>query len=405
MFVDFLFHLRAHGLAVGTSEYLTLIRALAAGHARSSLSVFYHLARAIVAKSEAEYDRYDVAFSSFFDGVDAQFELDDALLDWLANPKMPRELSPEELAALKALDVDTLREEFEKRLKEQDGRHDGGSHWVGTGGTSPFGNGGTNPQGIRVGGSGGNRSAVQVATARRYRNLRHDRVLDTRQIGAAFRKLRRLAREGSELELDIDATIDRTAREGGEIEIVFSPPRTNRVKLLLLMDVGGSMDPHTELCERLFSAAHAASHFKSFEYYFFHNCPYERLYRDFSQLKGIETEDVLAKIDATWTVIFVGDAYMHPFELTQVGGAIYYAHENEKTGLWWIQQFRDRSPKRTVWLNPEPPRIWNAPSIRTVRGTVPMFELTLDGLEEAIDVLRGAKTREPSDAPMDVPLR
>ena len=399
MFVDFLFHLRAHGLAVGTSEFLTLIRALAAGHARSSLSVFYHLARAIVAKSEAEYDRYDVAFSSFFEGVDAQFELDESLLDWLADPKMPRELTPAELAALQALDVDSLREEFEKRLQEQRERHDGGNHWIGTGGTSPFGHGGTNPQGIRVGGAGGNRSAVQVATARRYRNLRHDRVLDTRQIGSAFRKLRRLAREGSELELDIDATIDRTAREGGDIELVFSPPRTNHVKLLLLMDVGGSMDPHTELCERLFSAAHASSHFKRFEYYFFHNCPYERLYRDFSQLEGVPTEDVLAKIDAAWTVIFVGDAYMHPFELTQVGGAIYYGHENEKTGLWWIEQFRDRSPKRTVWLNPEPTRIWNAPSIRTVRGTVPMFELTLDGLGEAIDVLRGARCQEPSDAP------
>ena len=400
MFVAFFYHLREHGLAVGTAEFLTLIRALIGGHSRSSLSVFYHLARAILAKSEAEYDRYDMAFASFFEGVESHFDLNEELLQWLENPKMPRALTPEELTALQALDVDSLREEFEKRLQEQTERHDGGSHWIGTGGTSPFGNGGTNPQGIRVGGSGGNRSAVQVATERQYRNLRHDRVLDTRQIGTALRKLRRLAREGGELELDLDATIDRTAKQGGEIEIVFSPPRTNRVKLLLLMDVGGSMDPHTELCERLFSAAHAASHFKQFEYYFFHNCPYERLYRDFAQLRGTATEDVLAKVDATWTVIFVGDAYMHPFELTQVGGAIYYGHENEKTGLWWIQQFRQKAPK-SVWLNPEPTRIWNAPSIRTVRGTVPMFELTLEGLSESVDVLRGAKTREPSDAPIE----
>ncbi|MFT6399875.1 MAG: hypothetical protein ACJAYU_004645 [Bradymonadia bacterium] len=404
MFVDYLFHLRAHGLRVGTSEFLTLIRALAAGHARSSLSVFYHLGRAILAKSEAEYDRYDVAFSSFFEGLEAHFDLDEELLKWLEDPKMPRELTTQEMAALKALDMDSLRDEFEKRLKEQKERHDGGSHWVGTGGTSPFGHGGTNPQGIRVGGSGGSRTAVQVATDRRYRNLRHDRVLDTRQIGTALRKLRRLAREGNQLELDLEQTIDRTAKQGGDIEIVFSPPRTNRVKLLLLMDVGGSMDPHTELCERLFSAAHAASHFKTFEYYFFHNCPYEKLYKDFAQLKSVRTEDVLAKIDASWTVIFVGDAYMHPFELSQVGGAIYYAHDNEKTGHWWIQQFRKKAPK-SVWMNPEPRRIWNAPSIRVVRGTLPMYELTLEGLDDAVDVLRGAKAGIPSDAQIEEDFR
>ncbi len=402
MFTDFLFHLRAHGLKVTTTEWLSLMTALVHGHSRASLSVFYHLARAVLVKREAQYDLYDRAFASFFDGVDAQFALDDALLDWLSSPIIPRDLTPEELAQLQALDWDTLREEFEKRLQEQKERHDGGSRWVGTGGTSPFGNSGTNPAGIRVGGSGGNRSAVQVATERRYRNLRSDRVLDTRQMGSALRRLRRLAKDERFEELDLDATIDKTARDGGEIDLVFGPPRANRVKLLLLMDVGGSMDPHTELCERLFSAAHAASHFRAFETLFFHNCPYDKLYRDFYQLKGRPTDEVLKSVDATWSVIFVGDAYMHPFELSQVGGAIYYGEENDRTGLSWLRRFRERSPN-SVWLNPESRRIWDAPSIRTIRGVFPMFELTLDGLTEAVDVLRGAHPNRPSDARVHAP--
>lgn len=402
MFVDFLYHLRAHGLTVSATEWLTLMEALTRGYARSSLPVFYHLARAILVKSEAEFDRFDLAFATFFEGVEGEVPITDELLDWLADPVLPRDLTPEQLAAIQALDWDTLRKEFEERLAEQKERHDGGNHWVGTGGTSPFGNSGANPFGIRVGGQGGGRSAVQVATERRYRNLRHDRVLDTRQIGTALRRLRRLARQEGALELDLPRTIDRTAREGGEIDLVFSPPRSNRVKLMLLMDVGGSMDPHTELCERLFSAAHAASHFKHFEHYFFHNCPYERLYKDFAQLKGTETQEVLDKLDATWTVVFVGDAYMHPFELSQSGGAIYYAHENTRTGLSWLRAFRDKVPS-SIWLNPESRRIWNAPSIRMVRGVFPMFELTLDGLGEAVEVLRGARPNRASDALVETP--
>ncbi|MCB9532858.1 MAG: VWA domain-containing protein [Myxococcales bacterium] len=397
MFVELLYHLRANGLAVATPEWITLMAALARGHARSSLSVFYHLARSIVVKSEAEFDRYDVAFSSFFEGVDAQFSLDEELLRWLEDPKLPRALTAEELAQLQALDLDTLRKQFEERLREQKERHDGGNRWVGTGGTSPFGNGGTNPAGIRVGGTGGGRTAVQVANDRRYKNLRSDRVLDTRQIGVALRKLRRLARTGLETELDVDRTIDKTARGGGEIDLVFCPPRASRLKLLLLMDVGGSMDPHVEISERLFSAAHAATHFKAFESYFFHNCPYDRLYKDFAQLQGVATEDVLKKVDETWTLVFVGDAYMHPFELTQVGGAIYYGEQNATTGLDWLRRFRTRVP-RSVWLNPETPRVWNAPSVRTIRGLFPMFQLSLAGLDDAVAVLRGARPNRPSDA-------
>ncbi len=399
MFVDFLYHLRANGIDVSTTEWLTLMDALVRGYSRANLTVFYDVARACVVKSEGGYDRYDQAFVSFFHGMSDDLDLTDELLDWLSDPVLPRELTEQELAMLEAWDLDRLREELEERLREQTERHDGGNRWVGTGGTSPFGHGGKNPAGIRVGGAGGGRSAVQVAELRRFRNLRNDRVLDTRSIGMALRRLRRLARDSGPEELDLDATIDKTAREGGEIDLVFAPPRANRIKLLLLMDVGGSMDPYTELCERLFSAAHAASHFKTFRTLFFHNCPYDRLYDDMSHWRGPKTEDVFHEVDRTWSLVFVGDAWMAPYELTHTGGAIYYGHQNRRTGLDWLLEFRQRIPN-SVWLNPEPRRLWHADTIALIHSVFPMFELTLDGLSAAVDVLRGAKPNRPEPLPM-----
>ncbi len=399
MFTDFLFHLRGHGLQVSLTEWLPLMRALAGGHARADLTVFYHLARALLVKTETLYDLYDRAFAEYFAGVDTQFDLSEELLEWLADPVLPRELSAEELAALEALDLDELRQRFEERLHEQDERHDGGSRWIGTGGTSPFGHSGTNPAGIRVGGAGGGRSAVQVASDRRFRNLRSDRVLDTRQIGMALRRLRRLGKDEGPEELDLDATIDESARNAGEIELIFGPPRRNRIKLLLLIDVGGSMDPHADLCERLFSAAHAANHFRHFEGLFFHNCVYERLYSDIYRRHGDPTGDVLKRIDRTWSVIFVGDAWMSPYELTHAGGAIDLYHHNKDSGLAWLQRIRDRCAN-SIWLNPEPRRIWNAPSVRIIREIFPMFELTLDGLSEAIDVIAGRRANRPDGDPV-----
>ncbi len=396
MFTDFLFHLRGRGLKVSLSEWLPLIRALAEGHARSDLSVFYHLSRALLIKRETDYDRFDQAFSEFFRDIEAQFDIDDELLQWLADPILPRELSDEERAALEALDLDELRRRFEERRGEQDERHDGGSRWIGTGGTSPFGHGGTHPTGVRIGGPGGGRSAVQVASDRRFRNLRSDRVLDTRQIGMALRRLRRLGKDDGLEELDIDATIDVSARNGGDIDLVFAPPRRNRIKLLLLIDVGGSMDPHADLSERLFSAAHAANHFHHFEHLFFHNCPYERLYSDIYLGKGEATSDVLRRIDTTWSVLFVGDAWMSPYELTHAGGAIDYFHHNRTTGLEWLRRFRERCPS-SLWLNPEPQRIWAAPSVRLIRQLFPMYELTLDGIAEAVDVLAGRRANRSAE--------
>ena len=380
------------GLKVTITEWLTLMDALAQGHGRSDLTCFYHLARSLLVKKESQFDTFDRAFASYFKGIEDTFEIDDDLLDWLANPVLPRELSAEELAKLQALDLDELRKKFEETLAEQDERHDGGNRWVGTGGTSPYGHGGFHPSGVRVGGPGGGRSAIQVAELRKFRNLRSDRVLDTRQIGVALRRLRKLAKDDGPEELNIEKTIDKTARDGGEIDLVFEPPRTNKVKLLLMMDVGGSMDPHTQLCERLFSAAHAASHFKKFEAYMFHNCPYEKLYTNMSEYRGVMTQDILNKVDQTWTLVMVGDAWMSPYELTHQGGAIYYGHQNAVTGLEWLNRLRKRMPK-SIWLNPEPEKYWgSAKSIRLVKDVFPMYELTVDGLTEAVDYLRGAKS-------------
>ncbi len=390
MFVDFFYHLRGYGLKVTITEWLSLMKALAIGHSRADLHVFYNLARCLMVKREADFDNYDRAFASFFMGVENHFDISDELLEWLSKPELPRELTDEERAKLEALDLDELRERFKELLDEQKERHDGGNRWIGTGGMSPFGHGGEHPTGVRIGGAGGGRSAVQVATDRRFRNLRSDRILDTRQIGLALRRLRKLDKDEGPEELDIDETIDSSARNAGEIDLVFRPPKRNRIKLLLLIDVGGSMDPHTLLCERLFSAAHKANHFKKFEFKFFHNCVYENLYTDISRWKGEPTSRILKRLDHTWSVCLVGDAWMSPYELTHTGGAIDYYHTNQVTGLDWLRKFRDRCPN-SIWLNPEPRRIWNAPTIHLIRQVYPMFELTIDGLTEGIDVLRGIR--------------
>ena len=328
MFVDFFYHMKDRGLPVSMTEWLTLMRALSEGHGVGSLDRFYSLCRAVCVKSEAHFDLYDQCFAEHFHGVHVTEGALDEILEWLQDPKSLRNLTPDEIEALKQLDLEELRREFEKRLQEQKGRHDGGNRWIGTGGTSPFGHSGTNPGGVRIGGGGGNRTAVQIASARRFQNLRHDVQLDVRQIGMALRQLRRLGREGVPDVLDLDGTIDRTARDGGEIDLVFEPDRKNTVKLLLLMDVGGSMNPYTRLSERLFSAAHGASHFQAFRYFYFHNCPYEKLFTDYVRGKGEPTEKVMAEIDATWICFVVGDAAMAPYELTARGGAIDYRHEN-----------------------------------------------------------------------------
>ncbi len=391
MFINFFYHLRARGLPLSTTEFLALLDALAQGLSRQSLEHFYVVARSILVKRPEHYDIYDQAFAEFF--KDAEFDpallagLHDELMKWLQNPKAPPQLSPEELAKLKEMGLDELREAFEKRLKEQDERHDGGSHWIGTGGTSPFGHGGKNPAGVRVGGSGGNRSAVQIASERRFKNLRKDLTLDVRDIGMALRRLRQLTREGSQEALDLQATIDQTARNAGYIELVFRPPRENNVKLLLLCDVGGSMTPYTRLTSRLFSAAHQASHFKSFQSYYFHNCPYETLFTDMEQSEGKPTEEVFRNLDKTWRCIVVGDAAMAPTELTAEGGSVDYWHYNDKPGLYYLRKLEEIVP-RTVWINPDKPAWWGSWSTKTIQKIFEMYPFTMQGLEDAVDELR-----------------
>ena len=392
MFLDFFFQLRAHGIQVSPTEWLSLLTVMAKGFDRADLRVFSSLARALLVKREGQFDAFDRAFAKAFEGVDDRLPLTAELLAWLAQPMPQKELSDDERAQLQAMDLDTLREKLRERLAEQKERHDGGSHWVGTGGTSPFGQGGTNPAGIKVGdGGGGARSAVAQASERRFQNLRSDRVLDTRSIASALRKLRKLARDQGPDELDIDESIDRSAREA-EIELVMRPPRRNRVKLLLLLDVGGSMDPFSALCERLFSAAHQASHFAALKTYFFHNCVYDKLYTDISRGVGVQTVEVLGAIDQTWTVVFVGDAWMSPHELTFDGNSFSFS-QAKTPGIEQLRRF-SRKARASAWLNPEPARIWNAPSVREIRRVFPMFELTLDGLDKAVEHLRGARRVE-----------
>ena len=393
MFLDFFFQLRAHGIQVSPTEWLSLLTVMAKGFDRADLRVFSSLARALLVKREGQFDAFDRAFAKAFEGVDDRLPLTAELLAWLAQPMPQKELSDDERAQLQAMDLDTLREKLRERLAEQKERHDGGSHWVGTGGTSPFGQGGTNPAGIKVGdGGGGARSAVAQASERRFQNLRSDRVLDTRSIASALRKLRKLARDQGPDELDIDESIDRSAREA-EIELVMRPPRRNRVKLLLLLDVGGSMDPFSALCERLFSAANQASHFAALKTYFFHNCVYDKLYTDISRGVGVQTVEVLGAIDQTWTVVFVGDAWMSPHELTFDGNSFSFS-QAKTPGIEQLRRF-SRKARASAWLNPEPARIWNAPSVREIRRVFPMFELTLDGLDKAVEHLRGARRVEP----------
>lgn len=392
MFVAFFYHLRQRGLMVSPTEYLTLLEAVQAGLVGTSLERFYVVARGLMVKRVEDYDVWDQAFAEFF--KDRPFTLEqgdplaDEVLEWLQNPEAMRELTEQERAMLKAMEQDELRREFLERLREQTERHDGGSHWVGTGGTSPFGHGGTNPAGIRVGGQGGSRSAVQIASERRFRNLRSDLKLDVRQIGVALRKLRQLTREGLEDELDIEATVEATSRNAGDLEIVMRPPRANRVKLLLLMDVGGSMTPYAQLCSQLFSAAHQATHFKQFQSYYFHNCPYGELYEDMARRVRKPTQEVLDQLDGSWRCIIVGDAAMAPDELMRVGGAIDFFTMNQRAGISWLRLLKETIP-RAVWLNPDPVRYWQSTyTTHKIREVFEMYPLTLDGLDEAIRLLR-----------------
>lgn len=386
LFGELFYGLRQAGIEVTPQEWMALMQALSRGAIEPDLTDFYAVARSILIKSETLFDTWDQVFAAVFADGEMPTKAAEELLEWLQDPKPLPELSEEELEKLESLPLEELRKLFEKRLEEQDERHDGGNRWIGTGGTSPFGHSGMHPEGVRVGGSGGNRSAVQIASKRRFRDLRKDRVLETRDIAVALKKLRKLTRSGGEPELDVEETIDETCRQAGELELVFRPPRRNEARVLLLMDVGGSMDPHTRRVERLFSAASALNHWKHFEAYTFHNCVYEKLFSSIERGESVLTHELLHnRLDDTF-LILVGDASMAPSELVARWGAIDYWHRNETPGLMWLHRLRKRFP-RSVWLNPLPQKWWRGWSIQIIEQIFPMYPLTLQGLEDAVDTL------------------
>ena len=387
IFLDFFYLLREVGLPVSVREWLTLMEACDRGLVGANLTRFYSIARSILVKSEKHYDLFDQCFAHFFADAKAPDALSDALMSWLENPIDSPLFSEEELAMLESLGLEELKQLFEERMKEQNERHDGGNRWIGTGGTSPFGHGGNHPSGIRVGGQGRGSKAVQIAANRRFRDYRRDVTLDTRQLGVALRRLRQLGRQGLRSELDIDQTISATARNAGDLAIEFRPPRENRLHVVLMMDVGGSMDPFARLVSQLFSAAHQATHFKSFESYYFHNCIYERIFPDARLYDGTLTRDFITQASKETRLVIVGDAHMAPYELVAKYGAIDYYQNNDTPGIEWLKMLR-RNFDKIAWFNPIPKRYWSHPTIRLISDTIPMYELTLEGIDEAVQALQ-----------------
>jgi hypothetical protein len=353
-----------------------------------SIDQFYYLSRATLIKDESHYDKFDRAFGEYFNGVQTHLDITKEIPDEWFRQLLERQFSDEELAKLEKLGFDKLMEEFRKRLDEQDGAHHGGNKWIGSGGTSPFGTGGKHPEGIRVGGkSAGGKSAVKVWEARSYRDYDDEVELGTRNIKIALRRLRRFARQGADLELDLPDTIASTARNAGWLDIRMVPERHNAVKVLMLLDVGGTMDEHIKRVEELFSAA--KSELKHLEFYYFHNCVYEYVWRNNRRrfAEKFDTWDVLRKYNPDWRLVLVGDATMSPYEILQPGGSV--EHNNAEAGAIWLQRFAAHFPKH-VWINPEPEGLWQyRQSISLVNQIIGgrMFPLTLEGLTRAMRLL------------------
>ncbi|KQR87991.1 vWA domain-containing protein [Sphingomonas sp. Leaf343] len=384
MFLTFLDELRSAGIPASLKEHLLLLEALDADVIDRTPEDFYYLARATYVKDEGLLDRFDQVFAKVFRGLSSSYGQQPADIpsDWL-KAVAEQFLTPEEMERVRSLgNWDEIMETLKKRLEEQHARHQGGNKWIGTGGTSPFGNGGYNPEGVRIGGESGHGRALKVWDQREFRNLDSTRELGTRNIKVALRRLRRFAREGAADELDIDGTIDGTARQGW-LDVRMRPERRNAVKLLLFLDVGGSMDPFVTLCEELFSAA--TSEFRNLEFFYFHNCPYEGVWKDNRRRFAERTPmwDVLHKYGHDYKCVFVGDASMSPYEITHPGGSV--EHMNEEAGAVWLHRLISTYPA-SIWLNPLPQEHWGyTQSIRIVREIMAdrMYPLTITGLDDA----------------------
>jgi uncharacterized protein len=389
MLTGFFLRMKSAKLPVSIKEYLTLIEAMQKQVIEPSIDQFYYLARATLVKDESKYDKFDRVFAEYFKGVESLVGAEaDIPLEWLIK-QAELNLSPEEKALIESLGGwEKLMETLKQRLEEQKGRHQGGSKWIGTAGTSPFGAYGYNPEGVRIGqDKSRNRTAVKVWDQREYRNYDSDVELGVRNIKLALRRLRRFAREGAPEELDLPVTIDSTARNAGYLDLQMRPERHNAVKVLMFLDVGGTMDDHIKLAQETFSAA--KSEFKHLEYFYFHNCLYDYVWKDNMRrhAERTRTADVMHKYGHDYKLIFVGDATMSPYEILQPGGSIEYL--NEEAGAVWIRRMLDVYPK-AVWLNPEPEQLWpyrqSIGILRELMGER-MYPMTIDGLERAMRYL------------------
>ena len=390
MLIRFFFMLREGGINPSITELLTLLEAMKRGVAGHSVDDFYYLARSCLVKDESRFDRFDRIFAAHFHGIEAAFEdlVKDLPDDWL-RAQAELYLSEEERARIESLGgFEALMKALQERLAEQEGRHEGGNRWIGTAGTSPFGAYGYNPEGVRIGQQGSrHRRATKVWDRREYRNLDDSVELGTRNIKVALRKLRKFAREGAADQLDLPDTIDKTARNGGMLDLRMIPERHNAIKVLLCLDVGGSMDDHVKICEELFSAAR--TEFKHLEYFYFHNFIYESLWKDNRRrhAERIPTVDITHKYGPDYKLVFVGDATMSPYEIIYAGGSV--EHWNEEPGAVWIKRLLKAYPK-AIWLNPEPQQRWDyTPSVKLTRELLDerMFPLTLRGIDEGIKAL------------------
>ena len=387
MLTKFFFMLRDGGLKPSITELLTLLESMRSGVAGQSVDDFYYLARCCLVKDESLFDRFDKIFAAHFDGIVDAFEalIAEVPEEWLRH-QAELVLTDEERAEIEALGgFEKLMEALRERLEEQDERHQGGNKWIGTAGTSPFGAYGYNPEGVRIGQQGSrHRRATKVWDRREYRNLDDKVELGTRNIKIALRKLRKFAREGAADQLDLEDTIDKTARNAGLLDIRMVPERHNAIKVLLCLDIGGSMDDHIRVCEEMFSAAR--SEFKHLEYFYFHNFVYESLWKDNRRrhAERIPTSEIAHKYGADFKLVFVGDATMSPYEIVYAGGSV--EHWNEEPGSVWLKRLLNTYPK-AIWLNPEPEQRWNyTPSIKLTRELMGdrMYPLTISGLDDGI---------------------
>ena len=396
MFTDFFYLLRERGIKVTTGEWFSLLEALDKGLAGSSLLEFYYLSRAVLVKSEAQFDKFDRVFAEYFKGVEPHDDIPEEVMEWLSHAKEAGLFDKDEVDARTTFGLQKLQEMMRERLLEQTSEHNGGKYWIGTAGTSTMGNSGYAATGVRVGGEGQHKHALQVVGERHYRDYREDETLDIRQFQMAFRRLRQYTSrlDGPKSQLDLDGTVAATCNNAGKLKLVFERPRTNSVKLILLFDSGGSMEPFSKMCSRLFQAASKANHFKDLKIYYFHNCFYDTLFTTpaCDERESVQTQWVLDNLDSSYKVAIVGDASMAESELLERGGSLFFFHYNQEPGIEWIRRFT-RHYRRVIWLNPIPDWRWETTygrrSIAVIREEMPMFHMSVQGLGDGFKKLIG----------------